>query len=251
MTVLDVDLDFFVSPTVYDTPEHAARPDDRACTVWGPAEAEGLMRRLGATAPLPGALCEHHVEALWAWNRALYEGRLVAPFAVVHVDAHEDLGYGDPLWIPLQEEVLLRPVWGREFEQVAALAHSGNYLLCAVALGWVSELTLVLPGPLSRDPALRLAELSIHPLHWLDGDETSGMLQLRSAPPLPARAQADGCRTLEWAVLDPPVPVRVLLPEEVEPQAYDFLTVARSPAFCPPKADALLPLLTAALRPLG
>ena len=50
-------------------------------------------------------------------------------------------------------------------------------------------------------------------------------------------------------MLDRPVPVRVLRPEEVGPQAYDFLTVARSPAFCPSRADALLPVLTGRLRP--
>lgn len=249
MTVLDLDLDFFVSPTLYEVPEDAPRPPDHAHQVWPAAEAEHLLQRLGLTAPVPGALCERHVEALWAWNRAVYEGRLEVPFDVVHVDAHEDLGYGDPLWTRLQEEVLVRPVWERRFEEVAALAHSGNYLLCAVALGWVRELTLVLPGPLPITPEGRLRELCAHPLHFAYGEETSGLLQLKSVPGLPAAEQAERCRELRWAVMDAPVPVTVLSAEEVEPAVYDFLTLARSPAFSPPKAEGLLPTLTRFLKP--
>lgn len=242
-TVLDIDLDFFARPTVHDVPEAAPRPDDALFSVWSADAAADLLRRLGLTRPVPGRLCTHHYEALWAWNAAVYQGVLDVPFDVVHVDAHEDLGYGDPLWRRLQEEALARPVEERRFEEVAALAHSGNYLLCALALGWVRELTLVLPGPLAADSTRRLRELNAHPLHFRHGREASGALQLKAVPGMPADEQARRCRKLAWTVEDSPVPVRVLDAHEVTAATFDFLTVARSPAFCPPKTDQLLPLL--------
>ena len=244
MTVLDIDLDFFVSPPVYSVPESGARPADEGFQVWDAADVEAFLRRLGLARPLPGRVVHHHGRVLWEWNAALYEGRLKAPFRVVHVDAHEDLGYGDPLWRQLQEEVLARPVGERSPDQLHTIAHSGNYLLCAVALGWVSELVLVMPEPLPADPVHRLHALSAHPLHFAGGEPATGLLQLKSLPGLPADEQAQRCRELEWRVVDTPVPVKVVAPGEVEPAGYEFLTVARSPAFCPPKADALLPLLT-------
>jgi hypothetical protein len=243
MTVLDIDLDFFAAPTLHEVEEHAARPEDSAFTVWTPDAVTAFLARLGLIAPLPGGASDRHVDALWTWNAAAYAGRLELPFGVVHVDAHEDLGFGGDAWRRLQETVLVKPLAERRFEDVAPLADSGNYLLCAVALGWVREITFVLPGPLPPVPEARLHDLNVHALHLRDGDPASGTLQLKSRAPLTADAQAARCQDRSWTVLDPPVPIRVLSPDEVTPARYDLLTLARSPAFCPPKTDALLPLL--------
>ncbi len=243
--ILDLDLDFFVRPPVYHVPERGPRPSDQAHSIW-PAEAvAALLRRLGVTAAIRGRVVEHHVEALPAWMDAITRGWLAPPFRVVHVDAHEDLGYGDPLWMSFQEQVLCRPLPQRNFDEVLGLAHSGNFLLAAIALGWVGALDLVLPGPLSPDHGRRLSDLSAHAVHFMHGVETSGAIELHAVPGLPAEAQARGCRKLPWVVRDPPVPVRVLAPGEVRPATYSYWTVATSPAFCPPGADALLPVLTA------
>jgi hypothetical protein len=89
---LDLDLDFFVSPTLFDREEHLGRPANDGFTVWPSVKADGLLRKLGLTGTLPGKVCGRHVEALWAWREAIRLGALVPPFPVVHVDAHEDLG---------------------------------------------------------------------------------------------------------------------------------------------------------------
>jgi len=55
-----------------------------------------LEKRCGLSAltPLPGCEADEHVEAFGVWREWLRTGILSAPFEVVHVDAHSDLGSG-------------------------------------------------------------------------------------------------------------------------------------------------------------
>jgi len=53
--------------------------------------------------------CDHD-EAFFTWRPWLEDGSLVAPFAVVHVDAHADMGLGDAGYVSLMSELLASPV---------------------------------------------------------------------------------------------------------------------------------------------
>jgi hypothetical protein len=121
-------------------------------------------------------------------------------------------------------------------------------LLCAIALGWISELLLLLPGPQPPLQADRLAALSVHELHFTEGDPRSGAIQLRSLPGRSAAEQAAAAGDLPWAIMDTPVPVQVSTAAEAPELDLAYYTLSTSPAFCPPLADHLVPTLSRWIR---
>ena len=96
-TVLDLDLDFFVWPVEHDREENEGRLDPREFS----AQSEEQVRRfleercgLSPSNRIPGRRLVHHVEAFTTWREWLQKRMLTEPFAVIHVDAHSDLGSG-------------------------------------------------------------------------------------------------------------------------------------------------------------
>lgn len=155
--VLDLDLDFFVQPVVFDTPADGSRPSDdkyaveldwetELCTAGPDANPERaaiayLRERALLAGPLPGAAVEHHDEVFHHWQALIDAGVLRAPFHVTHMDAHGDLGTGwerqrlvfDMLGVAVAD----RPARSRK------VLTFGDYLAFAVACQWVGTLDYV------------------------------------------------------------------------------------------------------------
>lgn len=106
MRVLDLDLDFFLRDKAHfmngsegrlDPDEYPAWPLDLAMTF--------LTERCGLDEARPGSWSSSTTSSFYVWGSAIEAGQLVAPFEVVHVDAHADLGLGDASsqgsWEPL------------------------------------------------------------------------------------------------------------------------------------------------------
>ncbi len=55
-------------------------------------------------------MIEHHNELFYRWGEAIDAGRMAAPFEVVHVDAHADLGLGDSSYAYLMGELAFQPI---------------------------------------------------------------------------------------------------------------------------------------------
>ena len=118
MRVLDLDLDFFLDMITYPADPGERRPsgpDDRPHSEgdipWTEKEViRFLENRCGLSdqEPVNGRLVTHHHEAFYYWRELIQKGELTTPFEVVHVDAHADLGMGDPNWDYLVSEVLQR-----------------------------------------------------------------------------------------------------------------------------------------------
>ena len=154
MTVLDLDLDFFLSDCC-PLAERGARPSASNATPWTEdAVCTYLEQNLGLRAdrPIPGVVVETHDGALAFWKRQMRIGMLSRPFSVVHVDAHSDLGIGRPgpgfvlnnvLGIPPSERDDLNRYYAQKQLDEA------NYLLFALAFRWIDRLTLV-RQPFSR-----------------------------------------------------------------------------------------------------
>ncbi len=248
-SVLDIDLDAFVWPQVFYREEQADRPSGSQHRAWPPPAVERLLGRLGVTGAVAGRCVEPHVEVFDIWYEALESGRLRHPFHVVHVDAHEDLGYGDPCWKSIQEEILTQPLTCRTPNAVRPLLHSGNYLLGAAALGWLASITFIPCRALQRGGAARLELASVLDIHWQAGSPRAGALQLRSRSGYSAEDQANRASEAVWDIVDPPIPVHVLTPREFSPRTWTAVTVARSPAFSPSEADPLLELLRQRISP--
>jgi len=134
--ILDLDLDFFVWPIEHDCQEDAERlPDDefRPCSVEQVRHFLEHQCHLSKENLLPGRAVVHHVEAYSTWREWIDKGVLHAPFTVIHVDAHSDLGSGglgntSPKFI--ETELMALPIADRRYPRLGPNAlNSGNYLL--------------------------------------------------------------------------------------------------------------------------
>ena len=79
-----------------------------------------------------------------AWREAVRNDALQTRFHVTHVDAHGDVGYGDPSYVYLMTELLFLGLKERDSPKTGdrGLAES-NFLAFAIACRWISELVYV------------------------------------------------------------------------------------------------------------
>jgi hypothetical protein len=120
--VLDLDLDFFVWPTVRGPVE--GRPPDEEHTCATPDQVRSFLEdqcNLSRDRRVPGCFYRKHDEAFDVWKRWGAEKTLELPFEVAHVDAHSDLSFGDASWSYVLETVLSLPPGERSNPERAAI----------------------------------------------------------------------------------------------------------------------------------
>lgn len=219
--VLDLDMDFFLSD-VCALAAPGERPCAREAQPWDEAAVRAFLEQrcgLSRERRVPGRVFETHDGALWLWREWARAGRIAPPFHVTHVDAHSDLGIGRPGPAYVLETVLAMPPASRgdlERYRREGKLDEANYLLFALALGYVSSLENV-RNPRSRpDVPPRI--------------QTGGALRLRSTislliprydfhePEIPYRAFDD------WRDFQADAP-------------YALASMAVSPRYAPREAD--------------
>ena len=184
---------------------------------------------LSAAEPIPGRIFETHDAALDFWRDLIAQNRLAAPFRVIHVDAHSDLGIGRPGPGYVLYNVLSRPAARRqdidEFYAARQLDEA-NYLLFAVAMRMVSSL----------DDVRRPFSAPDIPKNFVQ----DGVLQLPQAfPELFSRITGE----------EPQIPFREYREEEYRAHApFDFVTLALSPRYAPESADRLADVIREYIR---
>ncbi|MDZ4180928.1 MAG: UPF0489 family protein [Coriobacteriia bacterium] len=205
--VLDLDLDFFAEGIV----EFGFDVKPTLPPLWSESVfVQFLEERCGLSraTPVPGRIFEDHNEALCFWRDLLAGGLIAAPFHVVHVDAHADLGHdGGQNWVSwvehLSVRVLGRPQNERDNRvEDEPFENEVNYLLFAAARRWLSELTFVTHPDMGSDyriptdfcPLLGTGERVIELGQWdpdLFKDRTGmrldGAKPERCEPPVPIR----------------------------------------------------------------
>ena len=174
MRILDLDLDTFIYPVLHDR-QAGTRPTNEEVTAWTSGEVRTFLEdRCGISTqnPIQGKLFQSHDEVLGAWRKDKLAGILSEKFEVVHIDAHPDLGLpdrDDPIrnWIAEKYQAGHLPTYESLQLEDPGL-NLGNYLLCALAFNWISELTLVYP------PAIDFCTFGI-PLQFIFGVDGSGI----------------------------------------------------------------------------
>ena len=235
MRVLDIDLDFFVTPPAHWVADDGERLPEQDYEVCSADETMAYLRdRCRVSEKLSGWAIEHHDEAFACWRDALASGQLVAPFHVTHLDAHADLGLGDVGYFHLINDVMYRPVPERSAPEVVAPGLTfGNWLAFAVACRWVSDLDYVFGAGGGSDM------VGFHM-----SDDFSG-LQMKAA----TREQVEYAlhrpeERLQGEHRDPVVPLRQIRAEDFTAEApYDAVVLCRSPGYTPASADALYDLI--------
>jgi hypothetical protein len=241
--VLDLDLDFFVSPIAH-WPDNGRLPerDFRHATA---DEIGRFLERcchLDRYAPIRGRQFVNHQDSFKTWRQWIVDGKLTIPFEVVHVDAHADLGLGSGGWVYLVSELLSRRAADRRGPKLGKSAlNSGNYLLFAIANRWISRLTYVYPSARGENPANGApddlwAELFRH------RDPTSGKVELKRYSTEDAKKVLGGANVQALSV-EPSVPFSFVRAAGFTMMGFTHMVVAQSPRFTPKSADQLLPVI--------
>ena len=93
--VMDLDLDFFVSPTAREIERGAGRLESETYKCSSESEVRQFLEQrcgLSTSRKIPGVIVTHHDEAFQHWSDWIASGQCSGQFKVVHADAHADLG---------------------------------------------------------------------------------------------------------------------------------------------------------------
>jgi hypothetical protein len=248
-TILDLDLDFFVDPIEHDMPDSGDRLPSEEYSVASESQVADLLEHrcsLDVQKPLPGREVVHHVDAFWTWKEWIAKGVLEAPFNVVHVDAHSDLGIGERGWKYLMSELLLRDVNDRSNPPEGADGlSSGSYLAFAAANRWIANLVHVYPAHMRiiTDPDGVRAPGDYVRFYMRDFDFRTNLIELRHYPADEALYAIMKDGPPPSTHVEPPIPFTWFPENEFSGRTFTHMIVAQSPAFTPVTADLLLPLI--------
>lgn len=232
--ILDLDLDVFVRPLksyCKETNERASSKHYRAMPAEEIVSSLDTRLRLSASNRIPGVITDLHKDVYFYWRDLIRLGHLKPPFEVVHVDGHADLGMGDASYTFIQEEwihatdKLVEPPTGG----LTGLG-SGNYLAFALANGWISSLIYVchedepedLPDPVFKNWDAATEQIELRYL-------TKGCFSGIYDPNGWSRIPYDRSIVVPFS--------RTPLPNYVASSPFDFVFVARSPAYTPIELD--------------
>jgi hypothetical protein len=268
-TILDLDLDFFIWPPFRDQPEEARLPRSEWEQLASEREVRSFLEErchLSKRAPVQGCSAEQHQDAFNVWRQWIECETIVAPFNVVHADAHSDLGSG---WANrsctfIETELLAMPVEERRHPAFGPThLNSGNYLLGAIANRWVSQLTYVYPAdrteaapvqpgglPRLEDDMRRLARLlrtdqeppvsDVPAWIFRNNDWKTRLIELKHYHPTRhCRSYADD----HPVHLEPPAPFNWVEASEFNVAGVTHMFLAHSPEHTPVEADKLLPVI--------
>lgn len=226
--VLDIDLDFFVHGAASFREPEAGRLDATDYPPWTSGDATAFLReRCLLDRPVPGFAVERHGEVLRRWSALIDAGFLRAPFHVTHVDAHADLSMGEIGYKYLLTELVHMPVDERP-EAALQQTGDGDYLAFAIGCRWVHDLVYVYNEGGGSD---------VHPYLWEDFDRFGGSVRLAALTRSDIGTLLNGSRPAV-SYREPAVPIAATRWESFEAaEAFDLVSLARSPAFTPEEAD--------------
>ncbi len=146
--ILDIDMDFFQSDIHTDDIDSSEFLEDDNISIWNNIDFENFLENqccLSKNNKIKGKVVTHHVEAYTYWKQLIRENRLQKPFKVFHIDAHSDLGFSFSIKFYKFLQAIKKCSSNLCFErnECAKLINSGNYLLCAVIEGLISEIDYV------------------------------------------------------------------------------------------------------------
>jgi len=237
--VLDLDLDFFLNHYETDQPADADTRLDNRFEPWPATQVRAYLEGrcgLSTSSPTPGKRVRRHDQVFHSWQHLIARGSLAVPFDVVHIDAHADLGEGDSVWMYLCGDFFdIEP--GDRPSACRHKLNEGNYLLFAIACGWVRSLTYVMHPERTEPDVTSLylrdlgdGDLSIQIRRWPE--------EVMEVPLSNAYLTADPIDSLGC------VPLELLDCEDFRAtRPFDFVFLAESPSFTPLTSDALIPVI--------
>ncbi len=251
MRVLDLDLDFFLCGTAHYVDSADERLDADEYPPWRLDIAiTFLAERCLLNGRRPGFVVEHHNELFYRWGEAFEAGQMSKPLEVVHVDAHADLGLGDSSYIYLMRELAFEPIEtryeilrGRRPDSRSEMLDLGNYaltdgnwLMFALACGWLSNLTYVTNSCAEASDGARPGDLMY--VLMQDFDLQAEDLQVVGTREDFLQNSRGRPKVIDHR--DPPVPFTTNVWREYQAsESFDIVCLTRSPEYTPADADSI------------
>ncbi len=263
MRVLDLDLDFFLHgrATRIAMDDVADRLPEGIAPPWHPAHVHAFLQvqcGLALSRPVPGAVVTSHDGVFRLCRDLLRNGSLRAPFQLIHVDAHSDLGISTSCWRYIMGELLHHGPEGRSRpkEQGEGALSFASWLAFALAAGWVEAVQFVLHPEWRGDLPLTWVRTedgaeAPHPAPHEEADYRVEMAALSQAQ---VECVSD---TRCWIRRMPGVDLVVDVPFGLVPMdrfadsgGFDLVVLSHSPGYTPASADALIPVIKRYIDPL-
>jgi hypothetical protein len=249
--VLDIDLDFFLHGTAHYADSSDSRLDAKEYPSWPLAEVlTFLTDRCQLRESRPGFVVEHHHEIFYLWGEAIETGGMSTPLDVVHIDAHADLGVGDASYAYLIGDLAFEPIKERyetlrnrrpasrsEMLDLSNYALTdGNWLMFALACGWLSGLTYVSNSCVETAGDRRPNDLNSSVMK--DFDTQADFLQVVATREKFWELGRGRPKTLDQ--VDPPVPFATRVWREYHAaEPFDIVCLTRSPEYTPATSDPI------------
>lgn len=257
MTVLDLDMDYFMTEIAHTDFSVKERLDEELYghSVW-PADKvrDFLERNLGLSKnhKIAGRIVHEHCESLFFWEELIKCNKLSAPFDVIHVDSHADLGLGcgfasDFLQGPFLtlSTTTRRKVRNYRHNDKLYEINIGDYLLWAVGYKMISSITYCANPNGDKDDYL-LDTMRDYSEERVWDEPVKNHIQLKynkDMAPSPRNATPKYIKKyLAGAIKDPEVELLIIPTiEDVSFRGdFDFAVLAQSPNYTPASADFIM-----------
>lgn len=242
MKVLDLDMDYFLDHPVFRKDVYSTeRVDDIEVinSVWEENRVRTFLENnlgLSKKNKKEGRIVQGHDGALFFWKELIDKNLLRAPFSVVHIDSHSDLGLGSETLVHVLDEMIYWDVEYRirnikESYDLNGQFHTvncGDYLLYALAYRWVLDLTYCM-NPRNKET------------------DIPQQILLRNIPSSGVNKEIDTVIRLnpidgKSVIFEPEVPLKILPKLDLVKYMgdFDYVLLAQSPNYTPSNADYIM-----------
>jgi hypothetical protein len=154
MAILDIDIDYFLNEIPYNDFDGEGRKDSENYKIWDKKLfIEFLENKCGLSKEkrIRGRIIENHNEAFFYWRELIGNQVINKPFKIIHIDAHADLSYLPDgsfkyitdKYLSKDHQEMIYPERLVDYGKYEKF-DSSNYLLYALACGWLREMDYVI-----------------------------------------------------------------------------------------------------------
>lgn len=258
MKILDLDMDYFMEYVAYhvsDNETERLSEEGYGDSVWTEYKVRSFLENnlgLSKHNKIRGRIVSGHNKALLYWKELIATKKLVAPFEVIHVDSHADLGLGFLshqyiLNALLGFSVEKRPLHNQYINSSGDFCEEsiGDYLLFAIAYRWISRLTYCANPKGDKNDYLWCTLKNFEETD-VDESPTSKTIQLLYNPNMDLPKRNDTMATkndyLRKSIKEPEVPFLIIptIDDVKFGGDFDFAVMAQSPNYTPASADFIM-----------
>lgn len=260
MRILDIDMDFFMKIVAGNIVEESGIRLTDGASVWCEDKVVDFIEKnlgLSKLNKINGRILTYHKEALYFWEELMDNKKLKRPFEVIHIDSHSDLSYGDTGYAYVYNKVSRfdlneRRNYVRNQQPNSKIKiTSGNYLLYAIAFGYISELVYCTnPNRCPRCKEESGRDYNEKILKYQENEFINGIsknyIQIcynKDKEFDKIYSEKDRNAYIEGAICDSEVKFTIinrLDKMQFSDMKFDFINIAQSPEYTPEEADFIL-----------